>query len=523
MPSMSVWYLDLDDEITDAVARLRAAADERVVLVVPPGSRIATGRINFRLLSREARSRDLALAIVSPDAQVRALAAAAGLLAHGTVADAESALERGDSPPPPAPPEGVLAREEGDEPGEGAAAVLFVEGPERSIPAGETRWQSRRVRFGALASLAIGLLAIGGVASVTVLPTASIAIAPSTRAVGPIAVAVTADPSAVEVDAAAGLVPAQRLEVPLSVSGAFRASGIQTTETRATGEVRFRADGEPIEDVISVRTRVSTPDGVEFDTTRTVTLEPSDSSPGEYVAVAPVQAVLPGPQGNVPAGAITVQEALASLGISVSNPEPTSGGTREETPVVTEDDYDSAVVDLQNRLTGQFADRLADPETVPEGLTLFPETAVRGESTHRPPAAEVVGQPIERFELASEAAGSVLAVEEGLVEAVARTRLVEEAPTGSLLLDRTVSVEAGRGTASGGVVRYAAIAQGRAVTVVDVDELLLEVSGKPIDEARSILEGYGDIEITVWPDFVGRLPDDTGRIDVTILGPRMSD
>ena len=32
---MSVWYLELDDEITDAVARLRAAKDERVVFVVP--------------------------------------------------------------------------------------------------------------------------------------------------------------------------------------------------------------------------------------------------------------------------------------------------------------------------------------------------------------------------------------------------------------------------------------------------------------------------------------------------------
>jgi len=36
---MAVWYLDSDDEITDAVARLRNATDEQVVFVVPTGSR----------------------------------------------------------------------------------------------------------------------------------------------------------------------------------------------------------------------------------------------------------------------------------------------------------------------------------------------------------------------------------------------------------------------------------------------------------------------------------------------------
>ena len=92
---MSVWYLELDDEITDAVARLRAAKDDRVVLVVPPGSRIGTGRINFRLLAREAETRGLTLALVSSDAQVRALAASAGLDVYATVSESEAAPATG--------------------------------------------------------------------------------------------------------------------------------------------------------------------------------------------------------------------------------------------------------------------------------------------------------------------------------------------------------------------------------------------------------------------------------------------
>lgn len=98
---MSVCYLDVDDEITDAIARLRSARDGRVVMVVPPGSRIATSRINFRLLVREAETRGLAVAVVSGDAGARALAISAGMAAHGSVPEAEAALGlpvEGDAP-----------------------------------------------------------------------------------------------------------------------------------------------------------------------------------------------------------------------------------------------------------------------------------------------------------------------------------------------------------------------------------------------------------------------------------------
>ena len=59
-----VIYLDIDDEITSAATRIRDAKDARVALVLPAGSRVATSRINFRLLAREAQSRHRQLSIV---------------------------------------------------------------------------------------------------------------------------------------------------------------------------------------------------------------------------------------------------------------------------------------------------------------------------------------------------------------------------------------------------------------------------------------------------------------------------
>src|SRR5687767_12255190 len=85
-------YLEPDDEITGAIARLRAVTDGEAVIIVPAGSRIATSRINFKLLAREANERRLNVVAVSDEPAVRALAISAGLPAYDSLAGAEQAL-----------------------------------------------------------------------------------------------------------------------------------------------------------------------------------------------------------------------------------------------------------------------------------------------------------------------------------------------------------------------------------------------------------------------------------------------
>ena len=93
-----VLYLDVDDEITSAAARIRGAEGTRVALVLPYGSRLATSRINFRLLARDATLNGKRLSIVAGDAATRALAASAGLPIFASVAEYESSIaeERGE-------------------------------------------------------------------------------------------------------------------------------------------------------------------------------------------------------------------------------------------------------------------------------------------------------------------------------------------------------------------------------------------------------------------------------------------
>jgi hypothetical protein len=113
-----VIYLDIDDEITSAAARIRAAEGGRVAVVLPYGSRVATSRINFRLLARDALTNGKRLSIVAGDGATRALAASAGLPIFSTVGEYESSLED-DGPGAAA----VAARDAGAAESEPGAAV----------------------------------------------------------------------------------------------------------------------------------------------------------------------------------------------------------------------------------------------------------------------------------------------------------------------------------------------------------------------------------------------------------------
>src|SRR5512142_1471515 len=133
----TIVYLDVEDEITTAAARIRTANAPRVGMVIPFGSRVATSRINFRLLAREAQAADRRLDVVAPDASARALAASAGLPVFASVAEYEAALESGEAAamdagaataamPPGGLPSGASRRDGGGAAGRPTAADTVV-------------------------------------------------------------------------------------------------------------------------------------------------------------------------------------------------------------------------------------------------------------------------------------------------------------------------------------------------------------------------------------------------------------
>ena len=604
-----VLYLDIDDEITSAAARVRAVAGGRVAVVLPYGSRVATSRINFRLLARDALTHEKRLSIIASDSATRALAASAGLPVFASVSEYEASL-----PPPRESATDVAAgaaiagagsaaavrkakraagsgatdasqeaiwsetarveapggeavggeastgRDANDDDRAGTAAVAasaaivgagvadggaFAAESAGSAPADSgptsppipTTDGRRRAEVTATKSrgpgrrgpIAVGLavlglaLLVGIVGAYLFLPSATIVVTPRTRTVGPIQLVVVADPTTTQPDPSAPSVPAQTLSVDVSASDTFPATGKRVAETAATGIVRFQNfDATPgVSNTIPAGSIVSTSSGIHFRTNRSVTIGEAtlDFLTGKVTptaALVGVTAVKPGPAGNV--GPDTIRTIPPGEGpfLLVTNPNATTGGTRQEFPQVTQADVDAALVALDVTLHTDFAEQVADPALPPAGSTVFPGTAKLGPSTPTVDPATLVGTEAATFDLGATATGTVLAVDEAPLTSIAEMRLRESVASGSQLVEDSISITVGTAVVVGDKVTFPVTATATQVAVLDAAELKTMVLGKTKAEATVILAPYGTSVITLSPDWVGTIPTFENRVELTV-------
>ena len=553
-------YLEVDDEITSAATRIREAEQDRLAVVLPYGSRVATSRINFRLLSRDAMEHDKRLSIVSADPATRALAASAGLPAFASVAEYEASLtDTGGSGPAVVPVVAQVVRDE-PAPAEADGTLGLVAAPAVTADAGETirapipREMTRapaphdpspaagtvdgagpmtpvgtsasrssvRIRTPWLIGAAILGLAIlvGGVGAYVLLPSATIVVTPRPEPITPLHLTVVADPTATTPGGDPPVVPAARISIPVSVNDTFAATGKRVELTKATGTVRFENRDPTSTNRIPSGSIVATADGIPFRTLVTITV-PRAELVGLTIfparASVKVTAVEGGPDGNVDAGAIVVvPKGESSLFLKVTNPEPTTGGRSDEFTRVTQQDVNAAIATLNASLQEEFRQAMADPSKAPGGATVFPATGVLGEATPTVPPETLVGQEVPSFALGMSATGTVVAADSAPVTAIAQAAVEGAIEPGHELVAGSVDVAVGDAIIVGQTVSFPVTVTADQIAILDPAELEAMVLGKPTDEARLILEPYGEVKISVSPDWAGSIPSFESRVDLTV-------
>ena len=568
---MATFYLDIDDEITSAAARIRGTADLVVVLVLPAGSRIATSRINFRLLAREAQQRSRRLSIVAPDAAARALAATAGLPVFASTMEYEASLpdrpdggEAAAEEPtllatrvPAAPPAGASsaaaldagtpapgARGAGaqrpvtpDAPisdsGKGFAPPAMHTGTARPGPTtglGAERGQGLppRPRHRRRNAVIVGLLLVaflgvaGGAAAYLLLPTASIVLTVRSAPVPPVTFVVTADPDVTAPDPAAAVVPATRLELPLTASGTYKASGKRVDEAPAVGTVRWTNCDPTRSYSIPRGTLVRTVGGVAFGIDETVFLPVAILNPPQISCqsrAVTVTASKTGPDSNVGAGTITVIPGqYNSVVITVRNPAPTTGGIRNEFPKVTQKDVTSALAALGKVLDAQLLTAAAAPAGLPAGSTAFPETATRGAATATVDPATLVDQEVAQFDLGATATGTVVTVDQAPILALGQARIAAAVPAERDLVAGSAVVTVGPGTVDGQRVRFGVTARADTAPRIDEAALRAQLKGRSKVEAEAMLGAFGDATVTLWPGWATTIPTFDARVDLRVDG-----
>ncbi len=168
----------------------------------------------------------------------------------------------------------------------------------------------------------LGVLSVLALAAF-IFPSAQITLTPETQTQQITFTALTS-PSITRVNPS-GTIPTRPIEVVVEGVHSIETTGsVEIPDQPATGRVQF-TNLTDVAVVIPEGTVVMTMDSppVRFVTTRQAR---TPAETGGVVDV-PVQAVQPGSQGNVPAGAIRTIEGTLGLQLTVTNPSPTSGGS----------------------------------------------------------------------------------------------------------------------------------------------------------------------------------------------------
>ena len=577
----AIVYLDVDDEITSAATRLRTLEDDRIALVLPLGSRLATSRINFRLLAREAATRKKTLEIVTGDASTRALAASAGLPTHTSVAAFEGRPEPGAAGRGAGAAVGGGAAVAGAAgatgggsvaagasvgatgPIPGAASTSGAAGPSgaagRSIPSPTSgrgvddsptvvtpivtalpairppmrrqpvpqvgRRQPVRLdsRMVAIALGIVAILIVGGVAAYQLLPSATVTLAPGFDLIGPIQLSVTAQSGITQPDPTRLLVPARTFSYDLDVSDTFPATGVKVDETTADGVVTFTNCDIDNDQRIKSGAIVATQSGIQFRTLHDVTLKKAQLGNFQINCKSndvAVKALKPGTAGNVPSNTIRViPKGYASNTVFVTNGAATSGGAHVETKQVTQANIDAALVALNDKLVTAFDDKIAAAEGVPQGTTLFTETKVLGKANPGVDPRTLLSKLEDTFQLGLTAKGTIVGADPSPVSTLADARIRSSVKDGFNLVEDSIRISVGTPLVTGSTITFPVLATATATRQLDAAALRKRIHGLGLPQARTVLREFGTVTITVWPNWVTTIPTNDDRLAFTITAP----
>lgn len=503
------------DTVAGTLSRLRTVRADRVLLVVHPG--VILNAVDLRVIRREAAAMGIRVALLTSNVRLRRLAAREGLSSFRFRGWAERVRWHRMHTDP------LLRR-----PPIGTAQPVTPYGPglfDRRSPSGFRPFAFRRsfVRqrsswWGTLGlalflmTMFLGLL----LALNAVIPAATITVTPSSE---PIQVtvklrAVQDSPQDVE----AGIVPARALSAQVSGEARMPTTGRSLEpDKKATGRVvLINRTGVPVTVPAGAIVSTATGNDVQFATQSEALLAPNSR------ATVPIQAVLPGPSGNVRAGTITRVEGPVALSVLAANDAPTSGGTLAKVGVVTEDDQKLLEAQLFDRLKQQALERLI--ERVEAGSFIPPESVEY--LAMSPTFAPFVGEVSPELSLSMTAQAVGLAVDSGAGSETALARLQSAMPPGTRLISDTIRFIPGSVTVEDErTISFDITAEGRLLRPVDTRAIRTTALGMDPNEAASLLEQRYQLasrpDITLGPDWVPyiipiRLPVLPWRIRVDV-------
>ncbi len=351
-----VYFEDTDDHGVIR-GRLGSAQGKHVLLVVPKGCPGLDSLVDLKLLGRQVIALGKEVALVTRDRQLKELARGLGFRTFSSVERGRRASWEGSK---------RLARHGFTV----SARYRPSSGPTLAPVGSETLRLGEKILF---SFIFVAMLALLGFISMVLVPGATVTLRPVTYAVST-DLTIQANPDLENLDFINLRVPARVVEIEVVGSDQLPTTAMRDEpDTRATGEVVFTNRRSQATTVMS-DTIVSTSAGttVRFRTMEEIVLPPRVGGRRR----APIEAVDPGPSGNVPPHTINRVEGPMDRQVNVINTDPTQGGAMSQVTYVTNADKEQLREALLQQLRQQVYDTLtaglSEKELLPrESLMAF--------------------------------------------------------------------------------------------------------------------------------------------------------
>jgi hypothetical protein len=459
------------------LARLQTSAAGRILFVVP--GKLTLTAADLQVLLREAAARRVQIALRTSDVGLRRRASDVGLNTFRSRWWAARMPWHRLRPPearrprPPTP---------GDVEAPFAAGLFSPRSPTRFRPTVFRRSFKRGVSpWWVELGLLIGLLALAAglvYALSFIIPSATVTVTPVSETVQ-VRVPLTAVRDGVT-DPVAGVVPARVLSAQVSGEGAAPTTGRRfEPATKARGQV-VMINRTARQVIAPSGTIVATATG---NNARFATLAEAPLAPNARVNV-PIEAILPGPDGNVRAGTITQVEGPLALLVVVANDGPTGGGTLARVGVVTEDDKTALQAKLFEQLKKGVYDRLNEKISAGAFVPAESVTYLALSPTFTPFVGEVA--PELTLNMTVQAVG--LSVDTRAGQAIGLARLQDVMPPGTRLISDTIRFIPGSvSVPDEKTVKFDLTVQGILLRGIDRNVVRNTILGLPVEDASAAL------------------------------------
>lgn len=504
-------YLEKGDDLPGIQSMMEGAQARRVLLVLPKGSLLFRNPLNIRLLRRHAADLALDVALVTRDSRTRQVAREEGLPVVASVRQGKRGRWQSKEPQRSTARRAAEARVQGLRDGRGDIGYRD----------GVSVWGGRLL--GAL--LILFFLAMITALAALLVPEARVTVAPFRESVE-VGLQLRADPQAEKASQADSTIPARLVEVDVEQTGEIATvSKRDAPDAPATGILTLINEVAAEQEILPGATvRTSTGTTVRF---RTVTTGTLPATVGARVDVE-IEALEPGPVGNVPAATITTVETPGLQGkIHVINQNPTQGGGVKQVGVVTRADMDrlksQLLQQLQQRAFVELQSQLGEHEFLPpESMTTEILTEVYDQFLEA--EADVLHLQMRVY-------ASGTAVDEAGARLLAEDALKDRIPDTYQLNSEEITFAMAEEIAMDGrVVVLNVVSSAPLVVDVDRGDIRSAVAGLRVDEAVDVLtdsfslDAAPQIEIEPewikeheWLESLDRVPFAPFRIQVVVL------